>query len=235
MGRFILLAARRSGTSFLISSLNSHPQIQCYKTAFHRKRLLKQILYFEKPGTLFFNYRSASIKRQIDYIFRRKHLIGAFLTELYTPINGPKAVVVRIAYPHEYPEALEWTMENDVGIIHLVRENLLKSIVYYSTSKARPTIHLSPVVLKRCLIEREKQVEKYRALFKNKHYCEVYDESFMANREVETRRILDFLAVDSSIPLAFGLRKRNPELVDILENYEETAQAFKGTVFERYL
>jgi hypothetical protein len=57
----------------------------------------------------------------------------------------------------------------------------------------------------------------------------------MANREVESRRILDFLAVDSSIPLAFGLRKRNPELVDILDNYEETAQAFKGTVFERYL
>jgi LPS sulfotransferase NodH len=249
MDRFILLAARRSGTTLLLSSLDSHPQIQCYKRVFGLKRPLRYFFEFEQPGTPFFKYRSASTKRQIDYIFRRKHLIGAFLTEFYASVDGPKAVVARIVYSqaHKYPEALEWAIENDVGIIHLIRENFLKSIVshftskrrgvFHSTSKVGPTpIHLSPDLLKRRLTVRTKQVEKYRAMLKNKRCCEVSYESFVANREVESRRILDFLSVDPSIPLTTDLRKQNPDsLADILENYEEVYQAFKGTAFEKYL
>jgi len=235
MGRFMLLAARRSGSSFLISTLNSHPQIQAYKSPFHRKRPLKYLPYFEKPGTPFFEYRSASIKRQIDYIFRRKHLINAFLTEFYAADHGSKAVVVRIVYPHEYPEVLEWALENQVGVLHLIRENFLNSVVYYATSKREPSVRLSPEILKRRLIERTRQVETYRAMFENGRYYPISDESFMANQQDEARRLLDFLGVDPSIPLTFGPREPNPELADILENYEEIAQAFKGSVFERYL
>lgn len=249
MDRFILLAARRSGTTLLLRSLDSHPQIQCYKRVFGLKRPLRYFFEFEKPGTPFFEYRSASIKRQIDYIFRRKHLIGAFLIELYASVDGPKAVVVRIVYSQadKYPEALEWAIENDVGIIHLIRENYLKSIVshftskkrgeYHSTSKVRPiTVRLSPHLLKRRLTKRMKQVEKYQAMLKNRRYCEVSYESFVANREVESRRILDFLPVDQSVSLTTDLRKQNPDsLEDILENHEEISQAFKGTAFEKYL
>lgn len=249
MNRFILLAARRSGTTLLLGSLESHPQVQCFKRVFRLKRPFRYFFEFEQPGSLFFKYRSASIKRQVDYFFRRKHLLGVFLTDLYASVNGPKAVVVRIVYSQadKYPEALEWAIENDVGIIHLIRENSLKSIVshftskkrgvYHSASKVGPTtIHLSPSLLKRRLAIREERVEKYRAMLKNKRHIEVSYESFVANREVESRRLLDFLSVDPSIPLTTDLRKQNPNsLEDILENYEEVAWAFKGTIFEKYL
>ena len=234
MARFMLLAARRSGTSFLMSALNGHPQVQCHKSVFHRRRLLRY-LRSEKPGTPFYVYRSASVKRQMDHIFCRRELIGAFLTELYASGGSSKAVVVRIAYPHEYPEALTWALENDIGVIHLIRTDYLRSIAYYLASETRPTIHVSPDVLKRHLTERLQQVERYRSMFSNGQYCKVSDESLVANRETESRRLLEFLAVDSSIPLTFGRRKKAPELKEILENYDEAVRAFKGTSFERYL
>jgi LPS sulfotransferase NodH len=249
MGKFILLAARRSGTTLLLGSLGSHPQVQCHKRVFQLKRPFRYFFEFEQRSSPFSKYRSASVKRQIDYFFRRKQLIGAFLTDLYASVDGSKAVVIRIVYSQaeKYPEALAWAIENDVGIIHLVRENYLKSLVSHFTSKKRrvyhsasevgpTTIRLSPSLLKRRLIAREKWVEKHRAMLKNKRHIEVSYESFVANREAESRRILDFLSVDSSIPVTTDLRKQNPDsLEDILENYEEVAQAFRGTAFEKYL
>jgi hypothetical protein len=235
MNKLFLLAARRSGSSYLLSFLNSHPQVKCYKNAFHRKRLLKNVAYFEKKGTLFYKFRFASIRRRIDFLLNRKILISDFLTELYTSSKGSKTVVIKISYPNEYPEALEWATENDIGVIHLIRKNLLKSIVYHSTSRAEPTVRLSPRIVKLCLAERIKQIEKYRSMFKNKLYYEVFDESIMANREIASRHILEFISVNQFIPLTYGLRKKNPELEDILENYEEMAQALKGTIYEKFL
>lgn len=232
----MLLAPRRSGTSFLVSSLNSHPQIQCYDDVFRCVRLFRQIFYYEKPGTPFFQYRSASFMRQLDYVFRRKYLMGAFLTELYGSANGKKANIVRITYPQDYPETLEWALQNDVGIIHLIRENLLKSIVYALASKAKtPTIYVLPARLRSRLTARVSQIEKYRTMFRNKRYCEVSSEAFATNGQVESCRLLEFLDVDRSVPLTFGLRKGHAELEQILENYDEIFQAFKGTEFEKFL
>ena len=129
MDKLILLAARRSGSSYLLSFLNSHPQIKCYKNAFHRRRFLKNIAYFERRGTLFYKFRSSSIRKRIDFFFNRKLLISEFLTKLYASSESSEKVLVKISYPNEYPEALEWVKKNDIGIIHLIRKNILKSIL----------------------------------------------------------------------------------------------------------
>jgi len=248
MDRFIILAARRSGITLLIQSLDSHPQVQCHKYVFSTRRRLR---YFQvdTPGSLFYEFRTASAERQMDYVFRRKRLIDVFLTGLYAPADGPKAVGLRLAYGQadKYPEILEWAMENDVGVIHLVRENCLKTVVsdftaqkrgvYHSSSSVeRVTVRLSPRKLKRRLTWLTKEIEKYRTMLKDRRYCEVSYESFVANRDAEARRILEFLHVNQCVPLTAGLMKLNPDsLEDILENYEQVARAFKGTAFERYL
>lgn len=248
MGRFIVLAARRSGITLLLSSLDRHPQVRCYKGVFTTTNRFKY-LEIDNPDSLLYKFRSASAKRQIDYIVRRKQLIGSFLTELYTPADGVEAIVVRLSYiqVRKYPEVLEWALENDVGVIHLVRENSLKAIVshfsarkrgvHHSTSGAkRVTIRLSPLRLKRRLGRLTRQIEKYRAMLADKRHLQVFYESFAANRDAETRRILDFLGVDQSVSLASDLVKLNPDsLEDILENYEAVAQGFRGTAFEKYL
>lgn len=176
-------------------------------------------------------------------------MISTFLTELYTSTAGVKAVGVRLSYiqAKKYPEVLEWALENDVGIIHLVRKNSLKAIVshfsarkrglHHSTLKAeRVTIRLSPLRLKRRLTRLTRQIEKYNAMLADKRHIKVYYETFTANRDTEIRRILGFLEVDQSVPLTSDLIKLNPDsLENILENYEAITRAFKGTVFEKYL
>ncbi|MDY6876428.1 MAG: sulfotransferase [Chloroflexota bacterium] len=248
MDKFIVLAARRSGVTLLLDSLNSHPQIQCYKGVFTTTNRLK-FFEFDNPDSRFYKFRSASPKRQGDYVFRRKRLISTFLTELYTSTAGVKAVGVRLSYiqAKKYPEVLEWALENDVGIIHLVRKNSLKAIVshfsarkrglHHSTLKAeRVTIRLSPLRLKRRLTRLTRQIEKYNAMLADKRHIKVYYETFTANRDTEIRRILGFLEVDQSVPLTSDLIKLNPDsLENILENYEAITRAFKGTVFEKYL
>ncbi len=249
MEKFVILAGRRSGTTLLANSLDSHPQIECTKETFSTKRRWK---YFQidRPSSPFYKFRSASLQRQIDYMFRRKQLIDVFLTqEFNTAADTVKARGIRLSYEqaHKYPEILEWIIEHDVKVIHLIRENSLKAIlsqftaqkreVYHVTSKVeRVTVQVPPDKLKKLLTKRTNNIETYRRMFKDRPYCEIFYESFVANQETETRRMLGFLQIDHFMPLTSNLVKQNPDsLKDILENYEEVAQAFRGTAFEKYL
>ena len=248
MEKFIVLAGRRSGTTLLVTCLDSHPQIECSKEVFSTTRRFR---YFQidRRSSLFYKFRSASMKRKIDYIFRRQQLIDAFLAEVYIPVDNVKAMGSRVSYEQarKYPEILEWIIKNEVSVIHLIRENPVKAIVSHFTAKKRQTFHttskvervtveLSPYNLQQSVIKRMHETERYRNMFKNQRHHEIYYESFIADRDGETRHILDFLQVDHFVPLTSNLVKQNPDsLKDILENYDEIAQAFKGTVYEKYL
>lgn len=249
MDRFILLAGRRSGTTLLTTCLDSHPQVQCTKDVFSTKRRLR---YFQvdRPSGRFFKFRSSSTKRRIDYVLRRKQLIDAFLAEVYTPADDSiRARGGRLSYAQarKYPRALEWIAENDASVIHLIRQNPLKAIVSQATAQKRHTYHtassvkrvtvrLSPHELQKLALNRLREIEQYRSLLQDGPYHEVIYESFVADRDAETRKMLDFLHIDQFVPLTTDLVKQNPDsMADILENYEEVARAFKGTVLEKYL
>jgi LPS sulfotransferase NodH len=204
----------------------------------------------DRPGSKFHKFRTASIQRKIDYIFRKEQLIDAFLSEFYVPANGVKAVGIRLAYiqANIHPEVLEWAIKNDVSVVHLVRENSLKTVVSNVTAKKRrlhhatskveqvTTVHLPPRKLKRHLTWLTERIKKYRTMLGDKRYLEISYESFVANREAETRRLLDFLNIDQFVPLTTDLVKINPDsLADIIENYAEVKQALSGTAFEKFL
>ena len=83
---------------------------------------------------------------------------------------------------------------------------------------------------------RTQLIEKYRAAFADKPRLEISYESLVANRDAETRRVLQFLDIDEFISLDTDLVKLNPDsLEDIIENYEQVAQALKDTPFEKHL
>jgi LPS sulfotransferase NodH len=248
MEKFLILAGRRSGTTFLASSLDSHAQIECTKEIFSTKRRFR---YFQvdKSGSSFYKFRSTTFNRQFDYIFRRQQLITSFLTEIFAPCDTIKAKGIRLSYEqaHKYPEVLRWALKNNVRVIHLIRENSLKAIVSHFTAQKRGvhhvtsnvervTVRVSPAKLKKLLIKRNNDTEKYRQMFNERQYCEVCYETFVKNREAESRRIFDFLQIDQFMALTSNLVKQNPDsLKDILDNYEEVSRAFKGTTFEKYL
>ncbi len=249
MDKFIVLAAHRSGTTLLLSSLESHPQVKCHKRIFTVDVVVKRLWVRDRPGSSFHQFRTASLKRRLDYIFRSKQLINDFMTESAAPTDGVKMVGVRVIYAEadKHPEILAWAKEHDVGIIHLIRENALKTIVSaetaqkrglsHSTSKVKwVTVHLSPFKLKMQLTRLTQQIEKYQTVLKNTRHLEVSYEALVARPEAETRRILDFLKLEQLGPLTTNLVKLNPNsLGDIIENYTEVKQALHGTAFEKFL
>ncbi len=248
MERFLVLAGRRSGTTLLVESLDSHPDIECRKDVFSIRRRWR---YFQVDfkGGLFYPYRTASLRRRIDYILRRRRLIGSFLAEVFSPTGSVEAKGIRLSYEQarKYPDVLPWVLDNGIRVVHLIRENGLKAIVSHFTAKkrglahatskvAKVTLHLPPRELMASLARREREVERYRALFREQPYCEISYESFLARKDEEARRLLDFLGIDRYSPLTSRLVKQNPDsLREILENYDEIARALRGTSFAAYL
>jgi hypothetical protein len=248
MERFLVLAGRRSGTTLLVECLDSHPEIECRKDVFSVRRRWRHFQVDVKSG-LFYPFRTASFQRRIDFILRRRRLIDSFLAETFAPAPGLKAKGIRLSYEQarKYPEVLPWALENGVRVVHLIRENGLKAVVSHFTAKKRGFAHatskvervilnLPPGEMMAFLIKREREVERYRALFRDRPYCEISYESFLVRKEEETRRLLGFLGVDRFVPLTSRLVKQNTDsLREILENYDEIARTLRGTPFESYL
>jgi hypothetical protein len=202
----------------------------------------------------FYRFQSTSLKRRIDYFFHQRKLINEFLTELYIPVNGVRAIGVRVLYEQadKYPEILDWARENDVAIIHLIRENSLKAVVHteasfkrgllHSTSRTEPLtkLRLSPARLEMQLTRLMQHIEKYRIMLEGGRYLEINYEALVVQRQVESHRILDFLKIDRNDPPTIDSEEKKigllpDSLQDMLDNYEEIRQAFRGTDFERFL
>ncbi len=246
--KFIVLAAHRSGTTLLLSSLESHPQITCHKRIFTVDVMIKRVWVRDRPGSSFHQFRTASLKRRLDYVFRSKQLINDFMSELDAPGDDVRQVGVRVIYAEadKHPEILQWAKDHDVGIIHLIRENALKTLLSaetarkrglsHSTSKVKGiTVHLSPFKLKLQLTRLTQQIEKYRMALKNTRHLEVSYEALVARPEAETQRILEFLQLEQVGSLTTNLVKLNPNsLQHIIENYAEVKQALQGTAFEKF-
>ena len=240
MIKFVIVSTQRSGSAFLVTCLSSHPKIQCYREIFLPSN--------PKPET-YRTYRTASLGRQLDHLFRRKRLVDDYLANLYASSDGVDALGFKFMYSQawKFPEVVAWIKEHKAKVIHLIRKNTLKRIisgriaqkrnVFHSTEPLEPIkVHLKPGKLKARLALSMRQIETYRQVFADNPYLEVTYESFATRRNDEARRILQFLGIEPVVPLTTDLVKLNPDsLVELIENYEEVTQSLKGTAFERYL
>lgn len=250
MTKFVVLTTQRSGATFFIECLSSHPQILCHhETLFSQRNRLK-FLSFDQPHAFYYRYRSGSLKHQLEHLTRSKRLIYNCIDDYLSTLAGKAEVIgLKVSYNQiaKYPAIAHWINEREVRIIHLVRENVLKTHLSLMTAKKRKLSHstrkvvpvqvwLDPRKVQRVLRRRLLLVEEHRAMFTDKPYLEVCYEAFVVDRESESRRVLRFLDIDEFVPLQASLVKLNPDsLEQIIENYDQVAQALRGTELERYL
>ena len=256
MIKFLIITQPRSGSSFLTSCLNSHPQIHCPRGSLFTKRNLSPIKGF-KPGFLtvdrkkspYYKYRSSSFKRQFAHRFRRNKLIHEFLSAWYARYQESEAVGFKVNYSQisKYPATISWVKQNDVKIIHLVRKNLLKRHVsnkiavtrdvHHSKEALKPIkVFIDPKILLEDFRRRQNRFERYRKLFRDFPFLEVSYESMVADQNTETGKVLKFLGMNQLMALTTDLVKVNPDsLGEIIENYDTVKQTLMDTEFKGFL
>lgn len=235
--RAVILTTQRTGSTFLVDCLRSHPQIEC----------ASEILIGEpdNPGLSYRGpFRQAYKVMRIfsSGAWRPARHMDAFYERGSAKVRCFKVMYNQLARPfaRRYLERNE-----DVRVIHLRRENLLK--VHVSTllmSRRKQVQAKAPVDRVWTFVDPRKAIASMR---KAREVFESNDKAFANHprlqityenlidgqglQEGARRRICDFLGVQQ-LPMKSPIMKINPEsLRDMITNYDELAKAVSRTEF----
>ena len=251
MEKFVLLADRRSGTTLVIDCLNNLPRVNCEKRAFGLDKKIKNPTK-DKHNGMFFLYREGVWQRQLRFYLNRRGLIRDFLEdEIF--ISDPTEDIrgFRLIYDkaEQHPEILKAVGTDGTKVIHLVRENVLKTHISFLSAPIHKMhhpragdavnhvrLHLEADTLISWLEKRLKRIDHKRSLIKDMPHLEVSYESFVEDRQAEAARIQPFLGMAEVMPFESDLVKINPDrLEDVIDNYGEIRDLLTGTKFEQFL
>jgi LPS sulfotransferase NodH len=250
MEPFILLADRRSGTTLVIDCLNNHPRIHCEKRAFGIEKKIENPTPDRHSGG-YFLYRTESLGRRIRHFMDRAGLIREYLTnEIFLADDDGDVRGVRLIYnaAEHYTQVLDLAKAEGIKVLHLVRENVLKTYVSHETAPLHKMhhpregaeiktvkLHVDVSAMLGSLERRAARIQAMRDRIADIPHLEVTYESFVADRDAEGARILPFLGVDV-VPMKTDLVKINPDTIsDVIDNYDEVSAALAGTPFARFL
>jgi len=239
--RAVLLTTQRTGSTFLVECLDSHPAIHC-------------------AGELLNGQPDAQIAPPRDPF---RHLVkgariartGAWLPqyrleEYYqagvSPVRCFKAMYNQLARPF----ALRYLLEHrEIRVLHLRRENLLSMHIslllmqkrreLQATQPIAPLwIHVDPDRAITAMRQAENRFLHFDRLFQNHRVLDLsYEALFEGSRlRADTAtQVCDFLGV-TRVPMESRIIKLNPRsLRDMVRNYDELAEALSNTEFANLL
>ncbi len=219
--KFVIISRSRTGSTLLMALLNNHSEVIC-------------------EGELFKNLNGLSCKIIWQNFFNKKPKIikqVGFKLFYYHPFENDKQVWEFIK------------KEKDITIIHLVRNNLLRSFTsqkigektkQWTENKNRP--HEIDLLSKKiklnykdCLNTFEK-IKRYEEItredFKSFNFIEVSYEDLNSNRDEELNKIFNKLGLFNE-KVGTVMKKQNPESLQVLiENFEELKIKFKNSKWE---
>ena len=221
--RFIVLTRSRTGSTMLISFLNSHPNIHAEGEIFRKLN-----------GR---NYKDILVKtfaRQPCYIKAK-----GFKIFYFHPIDDDSNNI--------WDELISL---DDLWIIHLKRRNILRTIVsrkiasaqeVWATRSAKRHSASRNKAVSFTIGELEQGFKKTRDAevkgdkeFSKHPLATVYYEDLVDNPEGEFGKVTEFLGVKCAPPKTH-LKKQNPESLKVLiKNYDELKSAFSGTEWQEF-
>ncbi|MCG6870479.1 MAG: sulfotransferase [Gammaproteobacteria bacterium] len=243
--RFMVLGSQRTGSTLIRTSLDSHPSIRCYGEIF----LMPGIGPDSYPY-----YVSQSRDRKVkDLVFRRR-LVRKFLHELYNN-DIFDAVGFKFMYSQakrfpyrRAPTVVDYAREHGVRIIHVIRENALKTLIsrinarntgiYHvkgeSQKGARITIPTKTLLNELTRIKSEDN--HWATVFAENPYLLVHYEDFVESPEMISGKMLRFLGFDDDIELTSPHKKViTSGLDEVIENYNDVRRALIGSEFSGFL
>ncbi|MCT7989013.1 methyltransferase domain-containing protein [Laspinema olomoucense] len=242
--QFIIICPARTGSTMLVHSLNSHPEIICHGEVMAPDN---------RPDLIGLNFEIESPLRDKLTQLREQDPVS-FLYDFVLHPSSFRAVGFKFKYEElslpSYQAVLDSIMfRKDVLIIHLTRKNLLKryvsqlmatqftNIFWISNSSEKPDparIRLDP---KDCLNEFKliaQRQEKFRDYLKAHQLLEVNYEDLVTETDLTLQTIQDFLGVSQQKLIVRTKKVLSENLVDLLENFYELKGYFKHTKYETY-
>lgn len=243
---FVLLSTQRSGSTWMIDMLNSHPKVVAYSElfigggrGFPKWGGARDIPFWE-------TYRDAHASEAEELLLER-------YLKLVSGKQHEQVAGFKLMYEQEsaYPGILRYLTAHGGSMLHLVRRNVLDVLISRETAAARDLYHarqshkLSPcrirldaATLIDRLTEQSSQIEKARTRYNNMKppLLEVCYEELCTDRDCFSK-VLSFLGVDPFVgKLNTSLKKINSEAHhDLVENYDEVSETLCETAFECFL
>ena len=249
MKKFVVVGLQRTGTTFIRTTIDSHPKIRCIGEAFYIPPPWRGSIWRSPEIELSYSiYAKRSARRMAGHFLWRNSQIGDYLNELFN-LSAYDAIGFKIMYNQllQFRSVLAYIQTHKLHIIHVVRKNALKKIVSELSVQKRGYAHSTSSVgavkitvptynLETKLAQINRENSKLEALFSDTlPYIQICYEDFIEDNEGEINRIQEFLQLDYH-PLNSKLKKLNPDdLSHVIENIEEVRSCLKTTPYLRYL
>ena len=241
--KFIILGTARSGTTFLRSLLNSHSEVIAFGELFRED----SDIGWDLPP-----YQKHLQNQRLKKLFQ--HDPSRFLEDAVFKgySNQVSAVGFKIFYyqAQEYPQKAVWNFlkeDKSIKVIHLKRINMFKTFVSLkrafetnrwcnTTGRDEDNVSIS-IDYNECLqhfIWTSKKQQEYDDLFQAHPKIEVFYETLCKNCGNEMKMIQDFLDIDYEPTRASIYKQSSRSSSEIVSNYFELKEQFKGTAWESF-
>ena len=255
---FVIWFRERSGSSYICSLLDSHPEVLCRREDFDLAMVDDENDYDEGV----FRFKGKVYRRQFKGFkntSRNDPTPTQTVEHLRRIMSQPKTACgfkfkfdIQVASYPEIVDELHW-LTRQLRVLLLTRENFLKQAVsrqnmerlqvnqnQSNLGKARrrlPPLQLDverAVHYANCFKADNQKFLNSVANFAN--VKNIVYEKLLADPTREIKELLEFMGVDPEIELTANINKATPDrLSEAIENFDELAAAVAGTDLEAYL
>ena len=240
--KFVILTHARTGSTWLVDTLNNIEGVTSHGELFLNRATMDDFGNSKMPRFLLWKKDKSGTRPFLTY----RYLNGIFNNKA---ISGFKLMYLHLA---RYPEISTFMAFRRVAVIHLLRKNLLESVLSSLVAKERGKFHyrkpeiipeekpikVDPQFLVKRIKSTEMKNNMTRSLLKRTlvRHIEVYYEDLLAGTE-SFRPIWDFLGVDfEKHPPTWQLKKaRSKTPKQTILNYEEAHAALSKAGYDHFL
>lgn len=245
--KFVILSVPRTGSNFLCSTLDSHPEVLCHPELFHLEHICYSKKYLKSGGERFSTPQ------------KRDRSPKSFMNQIWQQEFDCRAIGFKLML-WQNKRAFNLVLKNkSIKKILLFRNNKLKTYVSEKIAKKKKvwmtpesnlekkeqnarqlSITVKPKYFYEYITIVDKFYESLRKKLKvsNQVFLEIaYEELLGRENEAVKLNILEFIGVSENPEyLKSNLKKQNPQpLSELIENFYELEEALKGTELEPYL
>lgn len=244
--RFVVIGTQRTGTTLMVTALNSHPQIQCFGELFKQRR--PKGLHPEGESAYWLKCQESWRWRLSDVVLRHSSAAN-FLDDVLSVCDEQAAVGFKLMLSQikRFHKLSDLITARQYNVLHVVRNNVLKTYVsrlaarqrgYYHSDKSAKIekINISTNDLESQLHKIHLDEIKIEETFKNKGpYLQVAYEEFQYFDETVVSSLLQFLGVPQ-FEIGSSLKKQSSDdLMKVIDNYEEVADCIQRTSWAQCL